>query len=76
MLPLCASLGITVNDLLSGERVSGTNYQKKAEENMMDLMKEPFLLNFSFIFALPLSSPPDNLHAKRDPSCVAITTTT
>ena len=29
MLPLCASLGITVNDLLSGERVSGTNYQKK-----------------------------------------------
>lgn len=40
MLPLCASLGITVNDLLSGERVSGTNYQKKAEENMMDLMKE------------------------------------
>ena len=40
MLPLCASLGITVNDLLSGERVSGTNYQKKAEKNMMDLMKE------------------------------------
>ena len=40
MLPLCASLGITVNDLLSGERVSGTNYPKKAEENMMDLMKE------------------------------------
>lgn len=40
MLPLCASLDITVNDLLSGERVSGTNYQKKAEENMMDLMKE------------------------------------
>lgn len=29
MVPLCASLGITVNDLLSGERVSGTNYQKK-----------------------------------------------
>ena len=40
MLPLCASLDITVNDLLSGERVSDTNYQKKAEENMMDLMKE------------------------------------
>ena len=52
MLPLCASLGITVNDLLSGERVSGTNdllsgekvsstdYQKKAEGNMMNLMKE------------------------------------
>lgn len=40
MLPLCASLDITVNDLLSGERVGSTNYQKKAEENMMDLMKE------------------------------------
>ena len=40
MLPLCASLGITVNDLLSGERVSDANYQKKAEKNMMDLMKE------------------------------------
>ena len=40
MLPLCGELQITVNDLLSGERVSDTNYQKKAEENMMDLMKE------------------------------------
>ena len=40
MLPLCASLDITVNDLLSGERVSDANYQKKAEENIMDLMKE------------------------------------
>ena len=40
MLPLCASLDITVNDLLSGERVSSTDYQKKAEENIMDLMKE------------------------------------
>ena len=36
MLPLCASLDITVNDLLSGERVSDANYQKKAEENIMD----------------------------------------
>lgn len=40
MLPLCAALGITVNDLLSGERVSEGNYQKRAEENMMDLLKE------------------------------------
>ncbi len=40
MLPLCGELQITVNDLLSGERVSSTNYQKKAEENMMELMKE------------------------------------
>lgn len=40
MLPLCNKLNITVNDLLSGEKVSEGNYQKKAEENMMDLMKE------------------------------------
>jgi len=40
MLPLCEALHITVNDLLTGERVSETDYQKKAEENMMNLMQE------------------------------------
>ena len=40
MLPLCAALEITVNDLLSGERVSSTDYQEKAEGNMINLMKE------------------------------------
>ena len=40
MLPLCAVLGITVNDLLSGERVAQADYQKKAEENMMELIRE------------------------------------
>ena len=40
MLPLCEILGITVNDLLSGQRVPTEDYQTKAEENMMDLMKE------------------------------------
>ena len=40
MLPLCAALDITVNDLLSGEKVSATDYQKRAEGNMMNLMKE------------------------------------
>lgn len=40
MLPLCAALGITVNDLLSGERVGEGDYRKKAEENMMELMKQ------------------------------------
>lgn len=40
MLPLCDVLHITVNDLLSGARVSPINYQKKAEENMMNLMQE------------------------------------
>lgn len=40
MLPLCGVLGISVNDLLTGERVTPSDYQKKAEENMMDLMQE------------------------------------
>lgn len=40
MLPLCNTLNITVDDLLSGEKVSEVNYQKKAEENMMNLVKE------------------------------------
>ena len=40
MLPLCAALDITVNDLLSGEKVSSTDYQEKAEGNMINLMKE------------------------------------
>lgn len=40
MLPLCNILNITVNDLLSGEKVSEADYQKKAEGNMMNLMKE------------------------------------
>lgn len=40
LLPLCGELDITVNELLSGERVSEEDYQKKAEENMMNLVKE------------------------------------
>ena len=40
MLDLCEALQITVNDLLTGEIVSEIDYQKKAEENMMNLMKE------------------------------------
>lgn len=40
MLPLCDTLQITVNELLSGTRVSAADYQKNAEENMMRLMKE------------------------------------
>lgn len=40
LLPLCNELGITVNELLSGERLEETDYKKKAEENMMNLVKE------------------------------------
>lgn len=40
LLPLCNELDITVNELLCGERVSEEDYQKKAEENMVNLVKE------------------------------------
>ncbi|MDE5946465.1 MAG: helix-turn-helix domain-containing protein [Oscillospiraceae bacterium] len=40
MLPLCEVLEINVNELLSGERISENNYHRKAEENMMNLIKE------------------------------------
>lgn len=40
MLPLCKKLEINVNDLLSGERVAEVDYQRKAEENIMNLIKE------------------------------------
>ena len=40
LLPLCNELDITVNELLSGERVSEEDYRKKAEENMVKLVKE------------------------------------
>lgn len=37
MLELCYVLGITVNELLSGERILMEDYQKKAEENLVEL---------------------------------------
>ncbi len=37
---LCEALDISVNELLSCERVSEEDYSKKAEENIMTLMKE------------------------------------
>ena len=40
LLPLCAELDISVNELLAGERVSEDEYRKKAEENMVNLVKE------------------------------------
>ena len=40
LLPLCGELDITVNELLSGERVCEEDYRRKAEENMVNLVKE------------------------------------
>lgn len=40
MIELCRILGISVNDLLSGECLSTEEYSKRAEENMMRLIEE------------------------------------
>jgi transcriptional regulator with XRE-family HTH domain len=40
MIPLCEVLEISVNELLSGERLDASDYSRKAEENMIHLMKE------------------------------------
>ena len=40
LLPLCNELEITVNELLSGERLQAMDYKKKAEENMVNLVRE------------------------------------
>ena len=62
MLPLCRVLGITVNELLSGERLENESYQARAEENMTALLRErtenkrKLLLEFIVILITMLSS--------------------
>lgn len=40
MKPLCDALGVNLNELFSGERLDDTGYKKKAEENMLSLLRE------------------------------------
>ena len=40
MLELCAELGISVNELLSGEKLDMTNYNQQAEKNLLDLKEK------------------------------------
>jgi len=40
LMPLCKELGMSVNELLSGERLSEDDYKKKAEENMVNFIRE------------------------------------
>jgi len=65
LLPLCNELKITVNELLSGERVSEDDYRIKAEENMVSLVREAqeskkkiilsaIVAGLSFLAAIPL----------------------
>lgn len=40
LMPLCEALGVNVNELLSGEKISPSEYTMKAEENIMNLLEE------------------------------------
>lgn len=40
MIPLCDMLDINVNEMLSAQKLSAADYQKKAEENIMNLLEE------------------------------------
>ena len=40
MLELCGILGITVNELLSGERIEMSNYEEKVSENLIELTRK------------------------------------
>lgn len=40
MLTLCGLLGITVNELLTGERIAMEDYRQKAEENLLALKRQ------------------------------------
>lgn len=40
LLPLCNELKISVNELLSGERLLNEEYKNKAEDNLIDIIKK------------------------------------
>ena len=40
MLELCNILGVTVNELLSGERIEMNNYKEKVNENFIELKRK------------------------------------
>lgn len=42
MLDLCKILDINANELLSGERIAMENYQKRAEENLVELQQKAY----------------------------------
>ena len=45
MLDLCSELDISVNELLSGEKISMNDYNKKAEENLVEMAKKEKIQN-------------------------------
>ena len=53
--PLCDALGISLNELFSGEHISAEEYKGKAEENISKLFKEKQLANYKpvkYVFSI------------------------
>ncbi len=48
LVPLCSCLDITVNELLAGQRLLENEYKRKAEENMVSMIKEKELNQKNF----------------------------
>ena len=40
LMPLCEELSVSVNELLSGEKLQEEEYQKKAEENLVEVISK------------------------------------
>ena len=60
MLELCSLLGINVNELLSGERIMTEVYDKRAEENLLEMRrqieeKNRQLLRTEYLIAFPVA---------------------
>lgn len=60
MLDLCDKLGITVNELLSGEKIMKNEYNEKLEQNLIGMVKEKEeadkrLLRMEIIIGIPLA---------------------
>ena len=54
--PLCDELGITINDLMSGEKISKEKYQEKFEENIVNTIdySSKKINKFSYVIGLIL----------------------
>ena len=47
MIDLCNILKITVNDLLSGEKIEEKNYVNKVDDNLIELQKQKQAMNMA-----------------------------
>ena len=83
LLPLCNELEISVNELLSGEKLEEVDYKKKAEENMVNLVREAqeskkkiilslVIVGFALLASIPLFAVVDYLELNKAVEVVLI----